>query len=101
MKHVLQGLSLLISYKKFERNKNLQALRLQKFNIIYLNLYKSKWVLARRFILTYFSSQNISNFIGSKRDLLYCHGSKTMQIHCYYRISQEESTSMVTFQTII
>ena len=32
-----------------------------------------------------FSSQNISNFMGSK----------TLQIHCYYRISQEQSSSTV------
>ena len=38
-----------------------------------------------------FSSKNISNLMGPK----------TLQIHCYYRISQEQSTSTVTFQTLI
>ena len=28
-------------------------------------------------------------------------GSKTLQIHCYYRVSQEQSSSTVTFQALI
>ena len=38
-----------------------------------------------------FSSQNISSFLGSK----------TLQIHCYCQISQEQSSSTVTFQAQI
>ena len=38
-----------------------------------------------------FSSQNISSFMGSE----------TLQIHCYYRISQEKSSLTVTFQALI
>ena len=38
-----------------------------------------------------FSSQNNLNFMGLK----------TLQTHCYYRISQEQSSSTVTFQTLI
>ena len=38
-----------------------------------------------------FSSQNNSNFMGLK----------IFQIHCYYRISQEQSSSTVTFQALI
>ena len=37
------------------------------------------------------SSQNISGFMGSK----------TLQIHCYCRISQEQSSSTITFQALI
>ena len=28
-------------------------------------------------------------------------GSKTLQIYCYYQISQEQSSSTVTFQALI
>ena len=38
-----------------------------------------------------FSSQNISNFMGLK----------TLQIHCYYRITQEQISSTVIFQALI
>ena len=38
-----------------------------------------------------FSSQNISTFMGSK----------TLQIHFYYRIFQEQSTSTVNFYVLI
>ena len=38
-----------------------------------------------------FSSQNNSNFMGLK----------ILQIHCYYRISQEQSSSTVTFQALV
>ena len=37
------------------------------------------------------SSQNNSNFMGLK----------TLQIHCYYRIYQEQNSLTVTFQTLI
>ena len=38
-----------------------------------------------------FSSRNIWSFMGSK----------TLQIHCYYRISHEQHSSTLTFQTLI
>ena len=38
-----------------------------------------------------FSSQNMSIFMGLK----------TLQTHCYYGISEEQSTSTVTFQALI
>ena len=61
-------------------------------SLIYLNLYKGKWVLARKFILNVsFSSQNISSFMSLK----------TLQIHCYYQISQEQNSSTVTFRAMI
>ena len=43
------------------------------------------------YLIPSFSSQNISSFMVSK----------TLQIHCYYRISQEQSNSKVTFQVLI
>ena len=38
-----------------------------------------------------FSSQINSNFMGFT----------LLQVHCYYRISQKQSSSTVTFQTLI
>ena len=43
------------------------------------------------YLIPSFSSQNLSSFMVSK----------TLQIHCYYQISQEQSSSKVTFQVLI
>ena len=72
MKHVW-----LIFYKNFENNKHFpkqligkqyskicKTLCFQKFNTIYLNLYTGKWVLARRFILTYVCPLKIFQILG-------------------------------------
>ena len=89
-----------ISYKHFERNKNFpkqvfgkqhpkicKSFCLRKFDIIYLNVYKSKCVLARRFILLYsFILSKCFNHYGFEdytNPLLLWIFSRTKQFHGY------------------
>ena len=57
-------------------------------SLIHLNLYASKYVLARRLILTYISPLKIFQVLW-------------VPIHFYYQISHEQSSSKVTFQVLI
>ena len=95
MKHVLEG----IKFANFSQNfwkefgkqysKMFKTLCLQKFNTF--ESIKKKMGAGSKVTYVSFSPTNISSFMGFE----------TLQIHCYYRISQEQSISTGTFQTMI